>query len=248
MKSSLYSLLGIAIFITAWQILSLILEQSLILPTPLLTFQIFIKLLSSQEIILATFHTAWKVFLSLFLVLLLGIPIGFVLGLSKKLHAIFSPIITIIQAVPVISWLALVIFAWGIGWKGPVLIAVLSLIPMAIITTISGMHNLDNKLLEVARVYRVSPWRKWKDIYLGSLFPFIIAIINVNIGHAWKVILVAEYLVGDTGLGVQISWARQYIDVPKIYAITLLAIILGLLSERLIKYALRRVSKKWAVL
>ena len=97
------------------------------------------QLLVSGPIILAAWQTAWKVFLALLLVLLIGLPLGLGLGLSKTLYNMFRPIIMVIQAVPVISWLSLVIFAWGIGWKGPVFIAFLSLLPLAILTTVAGV-------------------------------------------------------------------------------------------------------------
>lgn len=156
------------------------------------------------------------------------------------------PIIMVIQAVPVISWLSLVIFTWGISWEGPVFIAFLSLLPAAVLTTIAGVQNLDNKLLEVARIYRVPRRIVLREIYLGSLLPFIFAVVDVTLGQAWKVILVAEFLCGDQGLGVQISWARQIFDVPGVYAYTLLAVILGLITERLIKHYLGRISRQWA--
>ncbi|MEW6625010.1 MAG: ABC transporter permease subunit [Bacillota bacterium] len=170
---------------------------------------------------------------------------GLVLGLFNPLYEIFRPVILIVQAVPVISWLSLVIFAWGIGWKGPVFIAFVSLIPMALLTTVSGVRNLDKNLLEMARVYKIPKKKVLKDIYLGSLIPFIIAIVDVTLGQAWKVILVAEYLSGNTGLGVQILSARYEVNVAKVWALTLFAVVLGFMAERVIKKVFERISKKW---
>ncbi|WP_054693105.1 ABC transporter permease [Syntrophomonas palmitatica] len=149
-----------------------------------------LNLLGSPLVMQAALQTVWKVFLALGLVLVLGIFLGLLLGLSTRFYEMTRPIIMIIQAVPVVSWLSLVIFSWGIGWRGPVFIAFLSLIPMALLTTVSGVKNLDRRLLEMARVYKVPQSRIIKDIYLGALIPFIIAIVEVCIGQAWKVILV----------------------------------------------------------
>jgi NitT/TauT family transport system permease protein len=146
----------------------------------------------------------------------------------------------VIQTVPVISWLSLVIFMWGIGWKGPIFIAFLSILPTALLTTVSGVRNLDNNLLEMAAVYQVPKARIFKDIHMGSLLPFIAAILDVSIGLAWKVILVAEYLCGGDGLGEEILEARMNVDIPRIWALTLIAVIFGILAERLIKLMLKR--------
>ncbi|HWP97664.1 MAG TPA: ABC transporter permease subunit [Syntrophomonadaceae bacterium] len=236
-----------SIFLLIWQVLAVYLNKSLILPEPGLVFRVLGSLLLQTSTLGAALQTAWKVLLALGLVLVLGILLGLLLGLAKGLQDMSRPIIMVLQAVPVISWLSLVIFTWGISWQGPVFIAFLSLLPTAILTTIVGVQNLDSNLLEMARIYRVPRSRVIREIYVGSLLPFIIAVVDVSLGQAWKVILVAEFLCGDRGLGVQIAWARQYFDIPNVYAFTLLAVILGLLTERIIKYYLGRISKRWVL-
>jgi NitT/TauT family transport system permease protein len=246
MKSLIHALIGIFLLLVVWQLLALILNKSIV-PAPAETLSLLAQLLVSGPIILAAWQTAWKVFLALLLVLLIGLPLGLGLGLSKTLYNMFRPIIMVIQAVPVISWLSLVIFAWGIGWKGPVFIAFLSLLPLAILTTVAGVRNLDQNLLEMVRLYRVPAGRVIRDIYLGSLLPFIAAILDVSIGQAWKVILVAEYLSGGKGLGVEILRMRMNIDFPGLWALTLLAVLLGIITERLIKKGLGRLSHQWII-
>ncbi len=245
MKTWMRFLAGIGIFMVIWQAAHCWIKAAIILPAPLGVLKLMIKLLGSPLIIQAALQTVWKVFLALGLVLVLGVFLGLFLGISTRFYEMMRPIIMIIQAVPVVSWLSLVIFSWGIGWRGPVFIAFLSLIPMALLTTVSGVKNLDRKLLEMARVFKVPKSRVIKDIYLGALIPFIIAIVEVCIGQAWKVILVSEYLCGDSGLGVEILSARYDVNIPEVYALTLIAVLLGIITERLIKQAVGRMSLKW---
>ncbi len=246
MKGLFKGLIGILIFIAIWQVLAMMINKSII-PAPAETIRLLMEFLFSSHILLAAWETAWKVFLALLLVMLIGMPAGLFLGLSDTFYDMFRPIIMLIQSVPVISWLSLVIFAWGIGWKGPVFIAFLSLLPISILTTVSGVRNLDKNLLEMARLYQVPGNRILKDIYLGSLLPFIAAILDVSIGQAWKVILVAEYLSGGSGLGVEILRMRMNIDFPGVWALTLIAVLLGIVTERLIKLGLRRLSNQWTI-
>lgn len=245
MKSTLRFMTGIGLFLLLWEIWARWVMPGIILPKLGPVGHELINLLGEAAIYQAALQTLWKVLLALGLVLVLGIILGLLLGLSTAFYQMMRPIIMIIQAVPVVSWLSLVIFAWGIGWKGPIFIAFLSLLPMALLTTVSGVGNLDRKLLEMARVYQVPRLRVIKDIYLGSLIPFIVAIVDVSIGQTWKVILVAEYLCGNSGLGVEILSARYYVNIPRVYALTLLAVVLGLITERLIKLWLGRVSQRW---
>lgn len=235
---------GICLFLAGWQLVSFVIDRSIV-PVPVETLQLLGKHIVSPKMIEAALQTAWKVGLAIILVLFLGIIVGLLLGISAKCYEMFRPLIMVIQAVPVVSWLSLVIFAWGIGWKGPVFITFVSLLPTAILTTVAGVRNLDQNLLEMARVYRVPFSYVMKHIYLGALVPFIIAIIDVTIGQAWKVVLVAEYLSGGSGLGVEIFNARMVVDSAGAWSVTLLAALLGILTERLVKYALGRMATRW---
>ncbi len=241
------TLIGIASFIVIWEVASVIIGFNLILPSPMTTFHSLMNVLSESSTYYAIFATIWKTTLVLIFVIVIGIPIGFVMGINDKIYETLRPTVMVIQAVPVISWLALVIFLWGLGWRGPVLISFLSLLPTTIFTTASGVNSLDKTLIEMAKVYDVAKGKKIKDIYLGALAPFVFATIEVSIGNVWKVMIMAEYLCGTNGIGVLISWARQYVDVPKIYALTSIAVILGVLSERAVKKIIERTKKKWAM-
>ncbi|MGE5397181.1 MAG: ABC transporter permease [Chitinophagales bacterium] len=245
MKSLARFLAGLVLFLAIWQAAASLLAANIILPDPREVFKLFPGLVANPLIGEATLQTLWKVLLAIALVMVLGIPLGLLLGMWTPFYDMMRPVILIIQAVPVVSWLSLVIFAWGIGWKGPIFITVLALLPVAVLTTVSGVVNLDRNLLEMARVYHVPKSKVISEIYLGSLRPFVIAVIDITIGQAWKVILVSEYLCGNSGLGVEILSARYDINIPRVYALTLLAVLLGLITERLVKLWTGRLSRKW---
>lgn len=241
------TLLGAILFLIIWQLLAVYLDANTIIPGLGKIFGELTVLIGKKTFLQAVVSTISKVMAALLLTLLIGLPLGLLLGINDKLFDMFRPIIMVIQAVPVISWLTLVIFAWGIGFKGPIFITFLSLFPIALLTTVSGVRNLDKNLLEMAALYRVPRWQVIKDIYLGSLLPFIIAILDVTLGQAWKVILVSEYLCGNSGLGVLILAARYEVNPPKVWALTFLAVLLGLLTERLVKFLLGKVAKQWVI-
>ncbi|MGI6468004.1 MAG: ABC transporter permease subunit [Syntrophomonadaceae bacterium] len=244
MKGLSRALAGIIIFLICWYILSLFINR-VIVPSPAETLGLLGQHLVNPRMLEAALQTAWKVGLALVLVLLLGLILGLLLGLSETFYDMFRPIVMFIQAVPVVSWLSLVIFAWGVGWRGPIFITFVSLLPTAVLTTVSGIRSLDKDLLEMARVYRVPFKKVFHYIYLGSLLPFIAAIIDVTIGQAWKVVLVSEYLAGGSGLGVEIFNARMVVDSAGAWSVTLMACLLGIATERLVKYCLRGMSSRW---
>ena len=115
MKGLSRALAGIIIFLICWYILSLFINR-VIVPSPAETLGLLGQHLVNPRMLEAALQTAWQVGLALVLVLLLGLILGLLLGLSETFYDMFRPIVMFIQAVPVVSWLSLVIFAWG--WAG----------------------------------------------------------------------------------------------------------------------------------
>lgn len=190
-------------------------------------------------------HSGGKVLAVLFFVVFLGVPLGVLLGLNPGLYEAFRPLAVSIQAVPVVSWLGFAVFALGIGWRAPVLIAVLVFLPTALFVTVSGVRGLEREVLEMAEVYGVRGWKRWRYLYAGALAPCVRAVIETVAGGAWKAVLVAEYLCGSGGVGVRIAWARQTADVEAAYALSLLAILLGLGCEFLLRRSAEAMGRRW---
>jgi NitT/TauT family transport system permease protein len=97
----------------------------------------------------------------------------------------------------------------------------------------------------MASVFAVPRGQIVRDIYSGAVLPFVAAALDVGVGQAWKVMLVVEYLCGSDGLGAQILAARGRIDLPAVWALTMVAVALGLLTERTVTATLTRVTRSW---
>lgn len=238
---------GILLIIVIWYFLSFVIGSSFVLPSPHLVIDTLIEQLKTPRVYSALWSTVWKTLVVLLLGTLIGIVIGFFMGINDTVYEIVRTLFMVIQSIPVVSWLAFVVFLWGVGFKGPILISTLSILPDIVFTTASGIKNIDGKLLEMVKLYKVSFGKIFRHLYLASIVPFIIAAVEISIGNVWKVVLVTEFLVGGSGLGVELAWARQYVDVPRIYAITLIAVVLGLATERLFKTISKRMLKRWEI-
>ncbi len=238
-------LFGAAAGVAVWWILSLLINSEIILPSPMAVLGSLNEVIKSKEFYTALVSTVLKGLLSTSLVIFIGTSVGMLMGLKKGLSEALKPFVTLLQSVPVVSWLALAIFLWGIGWKGPVLLTTLSLLPVVIINTYSGVLNVDTRLIEMAKVYGVEKKKVFKYIYLGSLLPFMLASLRITLGNVWKTVLVTEFLCGDRGIGVMIAWARSYVDTPKIFALTLIGVTLAVSFERAGEGFFERVLKRW---
>ena len=237
-------LAGVLGLLVLWQGAASLLgpRGALILPPPGEVVLRLAELFRDRSFWLDGGRTLLEVGGSLALILGLGLALGVALGASSRLDRFCEPALSLLQATPVVSWLALAVFAFGIGWRGPVLLTTLNLLPLAALTVRSGFRSVDGELLEMARVFRVPPVRVLTRIVLPSLRPFLRAALDVAAPGAWKAVLVTEYLCGDAGWGVRLSWARQTVDTPALYAVTLAAVLGGWGFERLLRRLGRRFS------
>jgi NitT/TauT family transport system permease protein len=232
--------LGVLSLLCAWQVLAFFIGKAWIIPYPGEALRAALKALWFERAWVSVGQTAWKVTLALLISTFVGIPIGYGLGRYPNLYRFFRPCLMVMQAVPVVSWLAFVFFTWGVGWRGPVFISSLSLLPISILTTFSGAQDHDIQLLEMATVYKVPQSKVFRIIWMGSLLPYILAVLEVSIGQAWKVMLVTEYLCSGEGLGEEIMLSRMNINTARAWGLTFIAVILGIASELLIKAITRK--------
>ncbi len=245
MSTTLKYVTGLIAIILIWSVISLIISSDLILPSPVKVFQTIINELSQQRTWAALGTTLAKVGIVMLVTVIFGVFFGFLIGLSNTLYDVFRPAILIMQAIPIITWLALVMFIWGIGWTGPVVVSILALLPQTILSTAIGVQTTDKRLTEVAKVYNVNTSKVIRDIYFGSIIPQIIGAIQVVIGNVWKVVVVSEYMCGDDGIGVLIAWARQSVAANRVYAYTFIVITIGLIAENLVHKYTKRLLEGW---
>jgi len=232
MKAKFFRLcVSLAIIFCLWLTGSIIVGNELLLPGPIKTVRRLIELFMSGEVLSPLLFTALKALGGLSLALFFSLIVGFAMGLIEILYEIFKPIIITLQAIPVVSWLALAILWWGVGFRSPLYIVFLTLFPIITLNITEGVRNVDKKLLEMARVFNLPKKIVFKDIYFASAIPFIVSSLRISAGMMWKTVAVAEFMVGISGLGRMISDAKYALDTTDVFAFTVILIILGIVSE-----------------
>lgn len=232
-----------------WQLLSLWIRSPLVLPSPTDVFRSLGKLLETPVVIQSLMSTFGKGFLGMLISLGIGVPLGFVIGLFPLMDPFFSPFLMVLRAMPIVSWLTSVLVFWGMGWQSPVFIVVVTLLPLIIYNVASGVRSVNKGLLEMAQVFHVSRWKRFSQIYLGSTLPFLFSSVQVSLGTMWKATIAAEFLIGDSGIGLRIAWHKTYLETDRVLAYTLLAIACGIAFEYLLVFlSALPWFRKWMVL
>lgn len=135
------------------------------------------------------------------LALLLGIPLGFALGMSTLFHRAVDPVIQLLRPVSPLAWLPLGMVL--LDRSAPAALFTIALCAMwpTVLNIATGVRNVPQDHLNVARVLRLSPMRTFFKVLLPSTVPFMFTGFRVSLGIAWLAIVAVEMLTGSAGLG-----------------------------------------------
>jgi nitrate/nitrite transport system permease protein len=209
----LLPLAGIVGVIVLWYLLSATLSKDL--PNPTRTWQ------ASKPYVLEPFAKRGELdqgilrftWLSLILVakgyaiaLLVGTPLGFLLGLSRAFTKMFDPIIQVLRPVSPLAWLPLgMVLFLGAGRNASELAALFTIAVCAmwptVLNTAVGVRAIPVDYLNVARVLRLSRWKTLTQVMIPATLPYMFTGFRLSLGIAWLVIVAAEMLTGRPGVG-----------------------------------------------
>nr|WP_199187111.1 MULTISPECIES: ABC transporter permease [unclassified Photobacterium] len=186
----------------------------------------------------------------------IAIPLGLVLGLNHKLYMAFNPIIQLLKPVSPLAWLPLVTMVVSASYvtKDPLVaksflnsmltVTLCSLWP-TLINTAVGVTNVDKDLVNVSRVLRLSYWQHIRTIVLPSAIPMIFTGLRLSIGIAWMVLIAAEMLAQNPGLG-KFVWDEfqngSAASLSRIMVAVVMIGFIGLMLDRLMLMIQKRVS------
>jgi nitrate/nitrite transport system permease protein len=147
------------------------------------------------------------------LALLIGTPLGFILGSSKVFAKMFDPLIQILRPVSPLAWLpmGLVLFQKPIP-SALFTIALCSMWP-TVINTAAGVRAIPQDFMNVAKVLRLSPMATLFKVMLPATLPYMFTGFRLSLGIAWLVIVAVEMLTGMPGVG-NFLWQEYNANIP----------------------------------
>jgi nitrate/nitrite transport system permease protein len=147
------------------------------------------------------FYSLIRVGKGYFLALLIGTPIGFLLGLSSSFHQSFDPIIQFLRPISPLAWLPLGLVVFQKSEPAAIFTIALCAMWPTVINTAVGVRSISQDYLNVGRVLKLSRMKMlWKIIIPASL-PYVFTGYRLSLGLAWLVIVAAEMLTGTPGVG-----------------------------------------------
>lgn len=173
-----------------------------------------------------------------------GLLIGILIGWYPRAEAALDPFVSVLYAVPRIALVPLIMVWAGIGFRSQIIIVWTTAVFPIIINTAVGVGNIDRNLLNVARSFRATSLDVLRTIALPGAVPGILAGVRQGVALGLIGVVVAEYFVGNDGLGGMIINSGQTLDSAEAYVGVVIFAATAILMNAAIK-ALERSLSGW---
>jgi len=228
----------VLVLLVIWQGASM-LYSPVVLPGPLLTGKALLGNLGEpgfyQTIGLSTLRFAAG--------LVLALGVGFVLGLLSGLFGwarkLISPFIYFVQSIPPILYMTLAMIWFGLNGKATVFIVFIVTMPIMAVNLQEGFANIDDKLIEMGRIFQFSRSKITREIIFPSLISYIKSGLLVMIGLGWKLLIMGEVLSAGSGIGSRITDARMNLETEQVFAWGFVIVFLCLVLQKGLSRTLR---------
>lgn len=172
--------------------------------------------------------------------ILLGVPLGLFMGLSRFANGYFDPLIELYRPVPPLAWAPLILTIFGIQDDGKIFLLFMVAFAIMVISARTGATGTQLSKIHAAHSLGASRWQILKNVILPNSLPEILTGIRISIGVCWGTLVAAEMLAGTTGLGFVENVARKQSDYEIIWVTIILLGALGLLFDLCMRQVIRR--------
>lgn len=241
MRSSkaLHVLLGclsFAILLGCWSLAtSLGFVKPFFLPAPLSVVRGFFELFAYEGFLGDVLMSVWRVFAGFSIAVLLGIPCGIAIGLSKKAEASIEPMVAFIRYIPTPALIPLFILWAGIGETEKILAIAQLLFFQFTLMTSNAVLSTPREVIESARTLGASRWQIVLHVIFPYIRPRIFDDLRISIGMAWSALMAAEIVGATSGIGLVIIQAQRLLNTSNVMAGILTIGFIGLVTDVLLK-------------
>ena len=210
---------AVVVVLIAWEVVALLqLKPKLILPGPFDVLDAFRSLFVDGDIWLDLWTSAQELVTGLALAVLIGLPVGLLIGWYKRIAWALNPFINFLYATPRIALTPLLIIWLGIGSESKIAIVFLMALFPILINTAQGVQALEQGTVRVARCFGASDLQLFRTVALPGTVPFIASGMRLAVGQALIGVFVAELSGAQHGVGMMMSTAGQQFQTATVFA------------------------------
>lgn len=202
--------LSLAVVLSLWQFAGGRMNP-IFLSTPLAIFEAAIKVITSGELPWALLVSLGVVFSGFALAIVVGVPLGLLMGRSRTAEYLLDPYVNALYVVPRIALIPLIIIWLGLGIPAQIAVVFGTSVFPILISTEAGVKSVSPNLIETARSFGAREYHMVRKIILPASVPFIMSGLRLGIGQAIIGMIVAQMFLGISGMGFMlVNYGNQF--------------------------------------
>lgn len=233
------------IIILIWQAVVLLTEPDpSILPPPIEVAWTFGHLLSDGELAVHTAYSVARVISAWLLSAVIAIPLGLLMGSSRKIEHIINPFVELLRPISPLAWIPMAILWFGIGESGKVFVVFIGTFFPILLSTIAGAKSVDPVLLHAGQVFGCTTrFSLFRRVIVPAALPNIVVGLRVAFGTGWAAIIAAELVAAHSGLGYLIANGMDILRADQVLVGMIAIGVLGFAFDTFFRYLQARYGR-----
>ena len=217
-----------------------------VFPGPLTVLQAMGTMITDGTLIRHSVASLFRVTAGFYLAIIFGIPLGIMLGRLQSANLFFNPMVQFLRPISPLAWIPLSMLWFGIGDKPAIfLIFLSSFFPLVVSTTVA-VNAINPVFFQVAANFNFNPWETIRHIIIPAIIPDIVTALRISITIAWLVVVAAEMIAVQSGLGYLILDSRNALRMDYVMDGMIVIGLIGLALDYLMRRLGRIESTGWA--
>jgi NitT/TauT family transport system permease protein len=237
---------SVAVPLLAWVVLSGTgAVSALFLPSPLAVARAFRELTSSGQLGHDLAATLTRVGIGFALVVVISVPLGLAIGTFPACRALFEPMIGLLRYMPAPAFIPLLIIWLGLGESSKIALLVIGTVFFNTLMSADAAALVPAELIDASYTLGASRWTVMRKVILPHSLPGLIDAMRVNIAATWNLVVVAELIAAQEGLGYRIARAQRFLQTDQIFAVLIVIGVIGVTIDLAFR-ATRNAVAPWA--
>jgi len=218
--------------------------SSRILPEPLAVAQAFWTLAESGELWAHLKTSLWRAASGFAIGAGAGLALGLLTGTWRQAETLLDTTLQMVRNIPALALIPLVILWFGIDETAKLFLLAVGVFFPVYLNTFHGIRSTDAGLVEMARSYGLRGWPLYREVILPAALPSILVGVRFSLGLVWVLLIVAETISAQAGIGYMTMNAREFLQTDVVLVGILLYAVLGKLADMLAR-ALEKYYLRW---
>ena len=219
--------------------------ESVFLPSPADVIEAFKRLWSKGYITQDTLSSFTRVTTGFILSAIIAVPVGILMGTFASIRALFEPIIGIVRYMPAPAFIPLLIIYLGIDEAPKIALIFIGTVFFNILMIMDSVKFVPKDLVETTYTLGGKRWQVLSQVITPYVVPRIIDTFRVNMAASWNLVVVAELLAANEGLGKRILLAQKFLRTEEIFACLIILGLIGFAIDLFFRL-LVRLTCRWA--